>query len=738
MNLWYQGEVIRWTALRGVGYVEGDRVLGEAWGLPTAWRNALGDWLSGSVCIESDTIGLHGWGQGRWGAYDGCIDWPHPQKPHFEVGVRMPSLYAVWAKSLDGNLWDAIGYGWYRGWPWRAQAQLHLAHQQGRLTFRLGEIVGFYIGSLHEGRGEIRLDSLRSDYTWHPDLGLRLYVDTLSWTNLRAALQPYQPLLQGNAKALRWQATTPCLKINTDWCAGPLSARAEQDGIALEGRLCQLEWDTCATVKVLLSKGGQTGWFSLRSTDEKLRAYGEWQNDSTDFSISGLVANEYFVQASGYVKAQKAWLRHLQLSAEDESYIEAAGHLTDSLANGSLSGTVQMTEILRWLPIRGVTVQRGLFTAKLCVLEPWQSLLSWDNQAEGWTRLTAVQGKFLRPDLPFSLHEAQVVFNPSTTQLERLRGEVGEIYMGGEAAVRGTLGYLYEDWRQLRGEATLWIRRFRLTDVWREKIDDIYSSRLLLPDKMQLKARIYAIQTDILGFSFDSLLIDGRLSDQVVSLDSVRGLYKGGWISGIGLLDAADTSCYTAAFQVAVSQLPVSQILAEGGLLRLPAIQALGLRGDFSGYLQAALRFAPTLTWKDQSTLLARGRVERGHLRTPPFLRWFRPFYIAAYKDSIDFIAEVPSLSIRNGYLNVNGALLLTRIAAFQVDGFHFLDRDQFLYRIQGTRVTRKAQFHPYLESLSPYILERLASSFWLIYAERREGRVRWRYPYKYLLSQFF
>ncbi|MFS8880690.1 hypothetical protein [Synechococcus sp. H55.11] len=177
-------------------------------------------------------------------------------------------------------------------------------------------------------------------------------------------------------------------------------------------------------------------------------------------------------------------------------------------------------------------------------------------------------------------------------------------------------------------------------------------------------------------------------------------------------------------------------MLAESGITQVPALRALGLRGTFSGDMQAAFRFAPNLTWRENSTLLASGRIANGLFYTPPFMRWLRPFYIAAYRDSMDFLARVPELHIVDGYLRLPPALVVTRIAAFYIEGTHLLAQDRFLYRLQGARLYRKVQRYPHLERLMPYLIERLPSSLWLFYIEKDRGRVRWQYPVKLLLQR--
>jgi hypothetical protein len=104
----------------------------------------------------------------------------------------------------------------------------------------------------------------------------------------------------------------------------------------------------------------------------------------------------------------------------------------------------------------------------------------------------------------------------------------------GEAEVQGTLGYLYEDWRELRGRATLYVDNFRLLDVWRVRRGGTYLPRLLLPEKMHLQAQVVAQNVDIVGFRFERVEVEGELAEQVIRLDRVEAGYKGGKIVGMG------------------------------------------------------------------------------------------------------------------------------------------------------------------------------------------------------------
>ncbi len=142
------------------------------------------------------------------------------------------------------------------------------------------------------------------------------------------------------------------------------------------------------------------------------------------------------------------------------------------------------------------------------------------------------------------------------------------------------------------------------------------------------------------------------------------------------------------------------------------------------------------MNWKENSIFYAQGQVSQGQFYTPRWLRWLRPYYLAAYRDSMDFWAQVPSFQITDGFLKLEEGLLLTRAGALRLMGYHYLPQDRFLYQIRGARLYRRLQRYAELPGLAYYMADRLDQSLFLVYVEKLGPRVRVRYPVRYLLRR--
>lgn len=740
LELLYEGKVRRWALLEGSLQVRVDSTLLRRWvALPALAGAIMGGDLRASVVFDGDGGFFHTWGEGSWGAYEACGQWNAERWGQLEGMLWKGSAYYLKAESEDGNSWKVGGRGWYQGYPWWVKAHLRDLSEGGEAVFQLGEVWGRYRGSLRQGRGLVGWSALKAHIQWDERQGLKLELDTVRWAEMVDFLDRYRPLWKGaHGSGFLWEVTVKRLEVGRKWFLRQVRVASRGKYLDGQGELCYPSWELCLGLKGYLEREGRTGHLTGCDAEGRICGWAEWWGDSVAASVAGLLEDGYYghIKGSGSLSQRRFWVEAGRLQSAAGSYLEVQGTFTDSVADGTAGGEVWIPEILTWLPLRGLEVREGYLSGKLCFQEGWQSLFSWDNHAEGWTRLSQVRGEFLKVGLPVLLDRVQVVFDPGSTRIEDLQAEVGDMRLSGAATVQGTLGYIYEDWRSLQGQVSLFVERFRLLDVWRVRRGDTYVPRLLLPEKMNLQAEIVAKDVDILGFSFDSVLVDGLLSEQTIRLDKVEALYKEGKIEGWGLLDAIDTACYMAGWQVRAEGIPIQAVLTESGLYRVPAIGALGIQGAYAGEIQAAIRFAPSLTWRENSTLLARGSVSKGLFRTPSFFRWIRPFFIAAYRDSMDFLAQISELSIVDGYIQLNRSLVVTRMAAFTIEGTHLLSQDRFLYRLQGTRVFRRAQRYPHLERLSPYLVDRLSNSLWLVYIEKRDGQVRWRYPVKYLLQR--
>lgn len=736
----YEGKILRWATLQGSMQVRVDSTLMRRWITLSPFVGAvMGRSLQASAVFEAERASFHAWGKGQWGQYEICGGLVDKRWGALEGALNNKPAYFLSAKSNDGESWKVKGHGWYQGYPWQAEGHLSYSSQDGEIVFQFGEIRGQGSGALTHAHGALYWRGLKASVAWDKSHGLEFRLDTTQWAEVRGFIQSHRSLWQGTRRIrLPWRVSIRQLELGQDWLLRGLELAPRGERLYGRGEVCYPPWDLCMGLEGSMDRAGGTGEVGGCSTDGTICGTAWWQGDSVAVSAAGLWRGAYYGQIMGWgaLSQRRLWVDVGRLQSATGSYVEVRGTFSDSVADGIVQGEVSIPEILTWLPLKGVEIQEGYLTGKVCFQEGWQTLLSWDNSAEGWTRLSGVRGEFLKVGLPLSLSQVQVVFNPVSTRIEDLRAEVGEIRLSGAAVVQGTLGYLYEDWRSLQGRVNLSVERFRLLDVWRIRRGGTYIPRLLLPEKMNLHAEISAKEVDIVGFRFDRLSVVGALIEQTIRLDSLGAIYKGGRVTGWGVLDAMDTACYIAGWQARAEGLPLPALLTESGLNQVPAIRALGIQGAFSGALQAVIRFAPNLTWRENSTLLANGSISNGLFYTPSFFRWIRPFFISAYRDSMDFLAQVSELSIVDGYLQLPRSMVVTRIAAFTIEGTHLLSQDRFLYRMQGTRVLRKAQRYAYLDRLSPYLIERLAGSLWLIYIEKKDGRVRWIYPVKYLLQR--
>jgi hypothetical protein len=251
---------------------------------------------------------------------------------------------------------------------------------------------------------------------------------------------------------------------------------------------------------------------------------------------------------------------------------------------------------------------------------------------------------------------------------------------------------------------------------------------------LQLAARLSSI--DVYGLNFPYAYLTGGIQGGLITVDTLLLNYAEGRIQAQGTLDAQDTACYMLVGRLQPEGVEIAHILRDFGLDTIETLRRLRLRGRFSGQGQVALRFAPSVQWRDQSSFWAGGRIYEGSFKTPRFLRWFRPYYLAAYKDSMDFLAEIPTFQLTDGFLRIEDALLLTRVAAFRMYGYHYLAADRFFYRLQGARLYRRVQRQPTLASLPTYVIDLVDRSLFLLYVEKSGKKVRWYYPWRYLLRR--
>lgn len=738
-HLWFEGSIFRWARLSGTLQVSFRSAR-----LPEGWQALAGRQVLLMAAIDTTQLVATAWGEGQWGSYRICGDCSGARClanawDQLEVYLEAPGRYQLYGYSANGRTWQVKGRGWYKGYPWQGVAFFDARERAGEATLQIADLRLWYKGSLIHGVGRLEAPDWIATFSWQKEKKLSFFADSLTLVQLRAFLGRYRELLQGGAGTLAWTLHLRRLSINSLWVVEALQAkRAPRDWrLRVEGRLRHTRWDTSARGWASLEASGQMGEFGLKEISDRWGIWGTWQGDSIQVSASGLLLGRYVGALAGYLHGARLWLKQLSLSTPEGGCLNYQGNLSLDSANGQIEGEVPLSLVLALRPISGLYLVGGQMGGVVCVSEPWSDFLSLDNHTEGHLRFRGVRGRFLKPDLPFWL-EAEVHYDQTGMRLTRLGAQIAEFRLEGRAFAEGTLSYLYEDWRRLRGQADISVWNFDLGSVWRVRERERFRPRVLLPSEMELSAHLRGYDVDILGYRFDSLQMEGRLQDQLITITKAVGLYQQAHLRGRGLLDAADTSCYLAGFEVSVERLDLGPFLEASGLLRFPAIANLQLAGHFSGQLQAALRFSPTLAWRQNSTLMAKGQIYRGYFHTPPFLKWLRPFYIAAYRDSMDFIADIPNLVLKDGHLTITEALLFTRLGIIQVDGTHLLAKERFFYRFQAARLYRKAQRYSTLADLLPYVKNRLRVTLWILYLEKNGHRTRWIYPYKYVLRQLF
>ncbi|MCS6790446.1 MAG: hypothetical protein NZ580_05660 [Bacteroidia bacterium] len=468
--------------------------------------------------------------------------------------------------------------------------------------------------------------------------------------------------------------------------------------------------------------------------------YAEYRRDTLWIWGTGILY-EVIGNMAGFVplSQRKLYLMKAQAHTRGGGIGEVSGSLTRESADIQVQGEIPVKDILNYFPISGIEVERGALGFRLCAQGAWDTILRWDNPTEGQLHLKEVKGFFPALGLPLHRCSAEVRYDPDTTHIYQLDVRAGSFHLYAQGTLQHALSYLYTDWRHLQGNVRIEVEDFVLQEVWRRKRKDTITPFVQLPTSMHLDVEASFRRTNLLGIYIDRAYVQGALHETMLSLDSVHIFYRDGEGYARSMLEVSDSACYLMGGSIRLRNLPLLPLLQELGVARLPAIKQVGLsQGRFSGRVQLSLRFTPELRWYRQSTLWLEGQVFPAVCRTPRFLRWFRPWYIAAYKDTIDFLADIESAYYTDGFLHIPNLLLLTRVAAFRIQGYHYLFPNSFLYRIQVTRLRRKAQRYADLERLTRPVLTALEQSLGLVYVERRGAKTRWYYPIRYAVNRLF
>lgn len=622
------------------------------------------------------------------------------------------------------------------GIPIRTDGLLNLSDTRG--TVQLVDAYGGEItlsGNLRQLNLNGKIGTISFTGKWHDGGALSLAVDTVCVGEITHALRPYTPLLRGRgyfpvqirAAHLIWPEYGTLSSAHLESRNGRffLTGHAHMEKVSLSAAL-RLWGDT------RLDSGG----FALTSADGYL--YGEWVGDSAGISATARWEDMILrVSAHAEVTRRRLWLTRAEGVFPGGERMQMQGCLTPDSADAQLQGVVPLPWLLRYLPLSGVTVSEGELRTGICGQGSWDTLLRWDNPTEGQVILHGVQGYFPGLALPLRDLYTHLSYSTEQTTLHIIRGQVGDLCFQAEGEVLGALSYLYTDWYRLQGRLRVEAEHLIVSDFWRRVERGQIRPQVRLPSQLDARVEISVRDIDILGLALESAHIATHIEGLTMQVDTLDIRYAHAQAGGRAYLDVQDSTCYMVVGRFNIAGLPVEQLIADLGVKRIPTFQRLGLRGHFNGQMQFNLRFTPEIAWLRQSSLHAEGSLSGGRFHTPGFMRWLRPYYLEAYRDSMDFYAQVTGLSITDGFLRLSKAFLLTRVAALEVSGYHYLPGDRFLYRLQAIRVRRRVQRYADLETLFGVFSHLIDRSFGLIYVEKENGRVYWRYPWRYALRRF-
>ncbi|MDW8133501.1 MAG: hypothetical protein RMJ66_00385 [Bacteroidia bacterium] len=678
--------------------------------------------ISGSHSKGNHEFSLYGDGS-RIYRINGIIGW-HGLGKLYMSGA--PESLLVW------------GGGEYEKLPWSIEGYFHWTEQQGyfRLIIRNADTIWIWREGREDLRARAQLGKIAIWGIWNTSKGLVLEMDSTRLTSLLEAFQPYQTLLTKRHQQ-DISISIQCRKLVWDGTAQMehITMKKHKGALIGEGRLWLPFLRETADVKLYSHLPLRRGDLFLNASQGYVTV--SWLGDSIEVSGVGRW-NEVLIQGSGWLTLsdKHLWLRNLKAEVPGHGFATLHGVLYPEGANVEVNTCIGLSWLWQVLPLYGIYVSQGWLRARFCAEGAWDTLFRWDNPTEGEATLADVRGYFPKLGLHLDRLSLRLWYNPSLTCIDTLEAQIGKAYINANAQLQGTLGYLYTDWQHLRGNLLVTASGIALSNFWRYVEGGQVRRRVYLPRQMELNLQAQMQEVDLYGIPVEEGKIYAHLQRGLIEIDTLNLRYRGAIAEGKGFLDGTDSTCYMLNGRLSIKEVPLAPFLRDMHLDTLETLRQVGLQGTFSGEAQAVLRFTPTVEWHEQSSIWTKGCIRNGLLRTPRFLRWFRPYYLAAYKDTLDFIAEIPELSFSDGFLRITDALLMTRVGALQVTGFHHIPMDRFLYRIQGARLSRKAQRYPSLEALEEQIEEFLDRSLLLVYVEKSHKGLRWYYPWRYLVRR--
>ncbi|MCX7607350.1 MAG: AsmA-like C-terminal region-containing protein [Bacteroidia bacterium] len=731
----FQGEIRGWEKPYGVLHARIDTPL------RTALAPSLSPWLlSRAVYLSASVRGwvyeAHAWGAWKEGEYEACFSGEKERIIALEGKVRWGSYAEIVGK---GSLERFCMKGWMRrpslsvlgfgqfSFPMRKGVCTLIVHGKDTIHLR---------GGWEKAEGAGTLGGISFQGRWEKEK-IEIQLDSMDKDGLLRILSAYRPFFsQGvgfkgavvlSCPRFRWDSTVVCEKVHVGIQEREMEASAF---LQIPGFIDSVQ------VWLRTPLSFHRGCFSGKGSH--LSLYADWRGDSVELSGVGRW-NEVVVWGSGWgsFSGQRLWLRVLRVASPGQGEAILTGGLSRGGADVEVRGSLSLPWLWRFLPIPGMRVQEGELSVDFCAEGSWDTLLRWDNPTEGKAQLRGVVGYFPSVGLTLRGFSLDLRYTPEVTSLESLSFQVGEASVSARGRVEGTLSYLYTDWHRLRGSLEVEAKNFSLENFWRRVEGGKTRRQVRLPAQMEASITARLFDVDVYGLALSEAEVQARLQSGSLWIDTIGLRYGEAMVEGKGFMETSDSSCYMVAGRIKAEGLPLARLLRDMEVDTVQTLRKLTLSGSFSGEAQLSLRFTPFVEWSDQSSLWARGQIRQGRMKTPRFLRWFRPYYLATFRDSLDFLAEVPELWLKDGFLRITDALLLSRVAAIRITGYHYLPKDRFLYRIQGVRMLRRVQRYPYLEFLPLYIVDFLDRSIFLLYVEKMGERVHWRYPWRYLLRRF-
>lgn len=732
--LHFKGDIFRWEFPHGSLHLR----IGHS--LVHRFIPAVRQWLQGGYLFltgEVSGLAYEARLQGAWraGGYDICLKGEKKALHSITGEVSLPEGGYLHLKGTP-RLLAIRGSFHYRGITAWGRGSVVFPAREVFFLLRDSHGTQLYVSGAWQAlqlSGKLRGISFQGEWMRVTNLHLRL--DTVAGESLYAALQPYSPFFQGENKRLTVTIEASLLTWGGQYAIASPRLIAEKGEMVLSGYLHVPFFPTPLNVKLRSSGDMARGMVILSAPEAYLQ--GEWKEKY--MNVSGmLLKGGIFGTAAGEVdlSARHLWLRKGSATFPTGEEAEIQGRLTVDSADVEVKGSIPLVWILDFLPIGGVEVSGGVLNAQVCAQGKWDTLFRRDNPTEGTLFLTGIRGGFPRLGVPLHDLSIQVSYTPQVTRLHHLEGKIGTLRFKAYGEVAGALSYLYTDWYRLHGRLHIQAESLILSELWRRVERGSVRPLVRFPSQLEAEVEIQLRAADILGIGLEAAYLRAEISGLSAWADSIGLRYGGATVSGRVFLDLQDSACYFLTGKAQVQNLPIEQLIADLGLRKITTFEKVDLHGRFSGSMQVGLRFTPEISWLRQSSLLAEGQLTGGRMRTPNFLRWFRPYYLAAYRDTVDFFSSIGELSVTDGFLRLSDALLVSRIAAFQIAGYHYLPGDRFLYRIQAARVRRRLQRYPSLMEMTGILSEFLDRSVGLLYIEKEEGKVRWRYPWRYLLRR--